>query len=104
MEIKITPRKLIGTIEAMPSKSHAHRLLIARKLSEMQGGALEGGIDIPAFSDDIALSNCLSLTYGKLGHMPIFYLRPVLCGDCDIFPVSAGVFSRRSNGSVYSGI
>ena len=53
MEIKITPRKLTGTIEAMPSKSHAHRLLIARKLSELQGGALEGGIEIPAFSDDI---------------------------------------------------
>ena len=53
MEIKITPRKLTGTIEAMPSKSHAHRLLIARKLSELQDGALEGGIEIPAFSDDI---------------------------------------------------
>ena len=53
MDIKITPRKLEGTIEAMPSKSHGHRLLIARKLSELQGGALEGGIEIPAFSDDI---------------------------------------------------
>ena len=53
MEIKITPRKLEGTIEAMPSKSHAHRLLIARKLSELQGSALEGGIEIPPFSDDI---------------------------------------------------
>lgn len=53
MEIKITPRKLEGAIEAMPSKSHAHRLLIARKLSELQGEALEGGIEIPAFSDDI---------------------------------------------------
>ena len=53
MEIKITPRKLEGTIEAMPSKSHAHRLLIARKLSELRGEALEGGIEIPPFSDDI---------------------------------------------------
>ena len=53
MEIKITPRKLEGTIEAMPSKSHAHRLLIARKLSELQGSALEDGVEIPAFSDDI---------------------------------------------------
>ena len=53
MEIKITPRKLTGTIEAMPSKSHAHRILIARRLSELQGGALEGGVEIPAFSDDI---------------------------------------------------
>ena len=61
MEIKITPRKLEGTIEAMPSKSHAHRLLIARKLSELQGGALEGGVEIPAFSDDIeATMACIS--------------------------------------------
>ncbi|MCR5035420.1 MAG: 3-phosphoshikimate 1-carboxyvinyltransferase [Clostridia bacterium] len=61
MEIKITPRKLEGTIEAMPSKSHAHRLLIARKLSELQGEALEGGIEIPPFSDDIeATMACIS--------------------------------------------
>ena len=61
MEIKITPRKLEGTIEAMPSKSHAHRLLIARKLSELQGEALEGGVEIPPFSDDIeATMACIS--------------------------------------------
>jgi len=61
MDIKITPRKLEGTIEAMPSKSHAHRLLIARKLSELQGYALEGGVEIPAFSDDIeATMACIS--------------------------------------------
>ena len=53
MEIKITPRKLTGTIEAMPSKSHAHRILIARKLAEIQGEALKDGVAIPAFSDDI---------------------------------------------------
>ena len=53
MEIKITPRKLEGTIAAMPSKSHAHRLLIARKLAELQGEAPVGGVEIPAFSDDI---------------------------------------------------
>ena len=53
MEIKITPRKLTGTIEAMPSKSHAHRILIARKLAEIQGEALKDSVAIPAFSDDI---------------------------------------------------
>ncbi len=53
MEIKIVPRKLTGTIEAMPSKSHAHRILIARKISELQGECLEGGVEIPPFSDDI---------------------------------------------------
>lgn len=61
MEIKITPRKLEGTIEAMPSKSHAHRLLIARKLSELQGEALDDVIEIPPFSDDIeATMACIS--------------------------------------------
>ena len=53
MEIKITPRKLTGTIEAMPSKSHAHRLLIAKKLAQLQGETLDDGVEIPAFSDDI---------------------------------------------------
>ncbi|MDO4176012.1 MAG: 3-phosphoshikimate 1-carboxyvinyltransferase [Bacillota bacterium] len=61
MEIKFTPRKLEGTIDAMPSKSHAHRLLIAQKLSQLQGYAQEKGLEIPAFSDDIeATMNCLA--------------------------------------------
>jgi len=61
MEIKITPRKLTGTIGAMASKSHAHRLLIARKLSQLQGAAREDGVEIPAFSDDIeATMACIS--------------------------------------------
>ncbi|MCQ2546922.1 MAG: 3-phosphoshikimate 1-carboxyvinyltransferase [Clostridia bacterium] len=61
MEIKFTPRKLEGSIKAMPSKSHAHRLLIAQKISQMQGQALEAGLEIPAFSDDIeATMNCLA--------------------------------------------
>lgn len=53
MELKLTPRKLEGTIDAMPSKSHAHRLLIAQKIAELQGGSREHGLEIPAFSDDI---------------------------------------------------
>ena len=53
MEIKITPRKLSGTIDAMPSKSHAHRILIARKLAEIQGNCPENRQEIPAFSEDI---------------------------------------------------
>ena len=61
MEIKITPRKLTGTIDAMPSKSHAHRILIAKKLAEIQGNPCEDGIEIPPFSDDIeATMACLS--------------------------------------------
>lgn len=61
MEIRLIPRKLSGTIDAMPSKSHAHRLLIAQKLSQIQGFAAgEGQNVIPLFSDDIsATAACL---------------------------------------------
>lgn len=74
MRATITPTKLHGTIEAMPSKSHAHRLLIARKLAALQAGqnAPAGGADaadgsgpaagggIPSFSADIeATKACL---------------------------------------------
>lgn len=33
MDIRITPRKLTGSIPAIPSKSHAHRLILASALS-----------------------------------------------------------------------
>lgn len=60
MNITIDPRKLSGTIDAIPSKSHAHRLLIACKLAELQGRGRGGSADIPSFSDDIdATKNCL---------------------------------------------
>ena len=38
MDIKIIPRKLKGRLDALPSKSHAHRVLIAQKLARMQNG------------------------------------------------------------------
>ena len=61
MNMKITPRILTGSVEAMPSKSHAHRILIARKLAELQGGASKNSVGISAFSDDIeATIVCLS--------------------------------------------
>ena len=60
MDILIQPAKLTGTIQAMPSKSHAHRLLIAQKLAQLQGHARNDTPDIPTFSDDIAATkNCL---------------------------------------------
>ncbi len=44
----------------MPSKSHAHRLLIGQKLAQLQGQNKEGSLVIPSFSDDIdATKNCL---------------------------------------------
>lgn len=61
MEIRLSPRMLKGSIDAMPSKSHAHRLLIAGKLAQIQGHGLEESLDIPPFSEDIeATLRCLA--------------------------------------------
>lgn len=66
MDIKIIPRKLKGRLDALPSKSHAHRVLIAQKLARMQNGEAANadnahGSEIPTFSKDIeATKNCLA--------------------------------------------
>lgn len=60
MKVLITPSKLKGSIEAIPSKSHAHRVLIAQKLAQLQGQNKTDSLDIPTFSEDIgATKNCL---------------------------------------------
>ncbi len=60
MNIKIIPRKLEGNIDAMPSESHAHRVLIAQKLAALQGCRAVEGPEIPDFSEDIkATKACL---------------------------------------------
>ena len=67
MKIKITPQQLNGTIEAIPSKSHAHRLLIAQKLASLQGCGQETPLVIPTFSEDIdATKGCLAQLDQKL--------------------------------------
>ena len=67
MKIKITPQQLNGTIEAIPSKSHAHRLLIAQKLASLQGCGQETPLVIPTFSEDIdATKGCLAQLNQKL--------------------------------------
>ncbi len=56
-----------GTIEAIPSKSHAHRLLIAQKLASLQGCGQEIPLVIPTFSEDIdATKGCLAQLDQKL--------------------------------------
>ena len=61
MRVKIIPKKLHGTIEAIPSKSHAHRILIAQKLAQIQGQLKAGMLNISSFSKDIeATKECLS--------------------------------------------
>ena len=67
MKIKITPQQLNGTIEAIPSKSHAHRLLIAQKLASLQGCGQETPLVIPTFPEDIdATKGCLTQLDQKL--------------------------------------
>lgn len=59
MKVTITPHKLTGTIEAIPSKSHAHRVLIAQRLAQLAGGSVS--LQIPSFSKDIeATKACLA--------------------------------------------
>ena len=61
MDVKIIPGKLRGRITAMPSKSHAHRVLIAQKLAQLQGTSCRDPLFIPEFSRDItATKNCLA--------------------------------------------
>ena len=72
MDIKIIPKKLKGRLDALPSKSHAHRVLIAQKLARMQSAADRihteaasadnaHGSEIPTFSKDIeATKSCLA--------------------------------------------
>ena len=60
MNVKIFPRKLSGRLSAPPSKSHAHRVLIAQKLAQLQKNGAHTSDDIPSFSQDIeATKNCL---------------------------------------------
>ncbi len=60
MNVRLEPSKLQGTLDAIPSKSHAHRILIAQKLAQLQGQQKLGSLAIPAFSEDIeATKNCL---------------------------------------------
>lgn len=60
MNVLLKPSKLRGTLDAIPSKSHAHRILIAQKLAQLQGQQKPDNLVIPTFSEDIgATKNCL---------------------------------------------
>ena len=60
MNVLIRPGKLLGTIDAMTSKSHAHRVLIAQKLAQLQGQKKNDPLEVPDFSVDIgATKSCL---------------------------------------------
>ncbi len=60
MNVLIQPKKLRGNLDAIPSKSHAHRVLIAQKLAQLTGQHKADSLEIPTFSEDIgATKNCL---------------------------------------------
>lgn len=60
MIIKIIPHKLHGEVQAIPSKSYVHRVLIAQKLAEIQSGT-RLNMDVPIISEDLeATRNCLA--------------------------------------------
>jgi 3-phosphoshikimate 1-carboxyvinyltransferase len=78
MKIKINKGKCVGEIKAPPSKSYAHRLLIASALANGKG-KIDGIID----SDDmLATLNCISalgLKYEKKGEEVSFFGGEFVC-------------------------
>ena len=60
MNKRLNPAELTGVIQAIPSKSHAHRLLIAQKITDLQGEPAPKRFKVPAFSKDVkATMDCL---------------------------------------------
>lgn len=95
MDIKIIPRKLNGTINAMPSKSHAHRVLIARSLARLYGSAAEKAVDIPSFSSDItATKNCIYSLFSSKITTPVLNCQESGSTLRFLLPVAAAVRSK----------
>ncbi|MDO4392981.1 MAG: 3-phosphoshikimate 1-carboxyvinyltransferase [Bacillota bacterium] len=70
MKVTIFPQKLKGTIGAIPSKSHAHRILIAQKLAHIQSQGAESSVEVPSFSKDIeATKACLKALDSEKPHL-----------------------------------
>ncbi len=64
MDITIFPEKLGGTVAAIPSKSHAHRLLVCAALADRPTR-----IEIPSICDDLAATiSCISGLGGEIEH------------------------------------
>lgn len=82
MEVKITPRRLGGTIEIIASKSRAHRLLICAALSSAPSILL-----CNESSEDIdATARCLSALGGKVNRTPSgFAVSPVTSSSEEVW-------------------
>lgn len=69
MDITIYPRKLSGTIEAIPSKSQAHRILICAAFADRPTTVI-----CPAVNEDIeATADCLNALGAKILRTPAGY-------------------------------
>lgn len=114
MDIRITPGKLRGSLEAPPSKSHAHRLMTATALA---GGKISESLCTS--EDTRATFRCLNelhdggvLDCGESGTTLRFLLpvaaalginaRFVGCGRLPERPMSALTDALRENGAVIS--
>lgn len=95
--VRITPSRLSGSIEAIPSKSYAHRILIAAALSDRPTD-----VRIPRLSKDICATleaigglGC-SVAQNKLGD--VFTVTPIcrasLPDECSIHCSESGTTSR----------
>ena len=99
MNVTITPTQLKGTITPPPSKSQAHRLIIANELAE--GG---GSIANLALSQDIeATRRCMAALRTPGEELPLLdcgesgstlrFLIPVACGEAGGSPAGGGSWS-----------
>lgn len=91
MDITIFPEKLQGTVSAIPSKSHAHRLMLCAALADKPTR-----IEIPTICDDLqATISCISGFGGEIEHC---YGQAEIISPIQNLPVSA-VASCGESGS-----
>ena len=74
MDIKIKPKKLTGCLQAIPSKSQAHRLLICAAFADK-----DTVIHCPQTNEDIeATAQCLVALGAKINYCNgAFFVHPV---------------------------
>ena len=90
MDITIYPRKLQGIVQAIPSKSQAHRLLICAAFSDT-----ETFIKCPQTNEDIeATANCLTALGAEIVHTDTGYQVTPMTK-----PPAAAILNCRESGS-----
>lgn len=78
MDITIFPKKLHGTVSAIPSKSHAHRVMLCAALADQPTR-----VEISTICDDLhATISCISGFGGEIEH--IFGQAEIISPICDV--------------------